>query len=183
MTLAEVFAKQFVDKANYVDKTLYSRNKKWTENTTKWIEKILTGTEITNILGKKAETSREYYRIDITSWIQREDELDTKNIGLSPHLWDLEAAVEHENNSKEWLDEVCKLAYIRCPLRVVIGYGTDNLNEKIKIAKKILSETNAFTDDDQEFLIILGKKHNDFIQGRDNFEHCIIKRSGIVDEE
>ena len=83
-----------------------------------------------------------------------------KKVNLNPHLWDLQAAVEHENNPKAWLDEVCKLAYIRCPLRIVIGYGTENAENKLSIANEILKDTKAFTDSDQEFAIILGERTN-----------------------
>ncbi len=74
------------------------------------------------------------------------------------HLWELDAAVEYEYNGDCWLDEVCKLAYIRCPLRVVISYGLENAEDKIKLAKAILDKTDAFTDDDQEFVGIENKK-------------------------
>ena len=41
---------------------------------------------------------------------------------LRKHFWDLKAAAEHENDSKDRMDEVIKLAHICCLLRVVIGH-------------------------------------------------------------
>jgi hypothetical protein len=31
---------------------------------------------------------------------------------FQPYLWDLEVAIEHENNDKLWMDEVIKLSHI-----------------------------------------------------------------------
>lgn len=180
MTNAEVFAEKFLNMANCAAKQLYSKNKKWTEQTTKWIEQILQKELNSN---GKIEVSHEYYRIDSTGWVQRKEELNTRESNLDPHLWNLIAAVEHENASKKWLDEVCKLAYIRCPLRVVIGYGTESFDEKIAVVKDILTKTKAFTDDEQEFMIILGKHRNEFIQGADNFTHVTITKEDIDNEK
>lgn len=177
MSNAEVFADEFLNKANYASKQLYSRDKKWTDETVKWIEQILCD------VYKKIQISHEYYRIDTIGWTQRKNELNTGNSNLAPHLWDLVAAVEHENNPNEWLDEVCKLAYIRCPLRVVIGYGIERFCDKIAVVKDILAKTGALTDDEQEFLIILGKHKNEFVPNDDNFTHIIIKKEDIDNEK
>ena len=79
---------------------------------------------IDTFLKKDFATSREYFRIDLTAWIQlKKDEyylLQGKN--FEKYLWDLEVAVEHENNDKSWMDELVKIMHINCPLRVVIGY-------------------------------------------------------------
>ena len=102
----------------------------------------------------------EYFRIDSMGYKSRWREL-SKNKGINPHLWDLEIAVEHENDSKDWLDEVIKLAHICCPLRVVIGYVPCNKRDNdIKLLsfaadalKKLNCVENVFNG---EFLIILG---------------------------
>lgn len=39
-----------------------------------------------------------------------------------PSLWSLDFAIEHENDRNAWCDEAMKLAYICCPLRIVISY-------------------------------------------------------------
>jgi len=175
MLLGELFITEFKEKTHFASLSDYSNDTIWTVKTKGWIKEILK--KLKNEM--KIEVSHEYYRIDSTGWIQRKEELNTGNSLLAPHLWDLIAAVEHENNSKEWLDEVCKLSYIRCPLRVVIGYGTESFNDKIAVVKDILHKTEAFTDDEQEFLIILGKHKNEFIEGGDNFTHIILTKEDI----
>lgn len=120
----------------------------------------IVGQAIQKTFEKGIKTEKEYYRIDMIGWEDRKSEInkrDCKN-NMKKYLWDLNVAVEHENDSTQWLDEVCKLAYIRCPLRVVISYGEGD----IEAAKFILKETRAFTNDDQEVLIILGKSSNEF---------------------
>ncbi|HWO90061.1 MAG TPA: hypothetical protein VNL98_13020 [Gemmatimonadales bacterium] len=59
----------------------------------------------------------EYFRIDATFFsYQRYPK------GLTNFLWNLELAVEHENNAGEWRYEWVKLMHIGAGLRVVIGY-------------------------------------------------------------
>ena len=144
--------------------------------------------------GEGIQTEKEYYRVDIIGYKNRKNELiklidseeckdELRKGNLSPFLWDLLVAVEHENDRKKWLDEVCKLSYIRCPLRVVITYGwngKDEIPKGIEIAKKILKETKAFVpDSNQEFLIIMGCSSNSFKENlKDNhIEKCFI---GII---
>ena len=51
----------------------------------------------------------EYFRIDIISYSQRKDEAEAYPYDgeLTPYLWDLKVAFEHENNNKEWLEKNC----------------------------------------------------------------------------
>ena len=177
MILAKKFYENFISYANNSDLSDYTDNSIWTDQTKVWIKRSL------QKINRAIKFSHEYYRIDTIGWIQRKKELNTGNSNLASHLWDLIAAVEHENNPKEWLDEVCKLAYIRCPLRVVIGYGIESFDEKIAVVKDILAKTGAFTDDVQEFLIILGKNQKEFVQGGDNFIHIIITKKDIDNEK
>ena len=75
-------------------------------------------------------TQREYYRIDLIGWLQKNTEKKERyaiedgiaGYHLNKHAWDFDIAVEHENDPSDWSDEVVKLAYICCDLRVVIGY-------------------------------------------------------------
>lgn len=69
--------------------------------------------------------SNEYFRIDASGWNSRYKDIsqEAKKIKMNPHLWDLMIAVEHENDKRDWADEVIKLLHIRCPLKVVIGYN------------------------------------------------------------
>lgn len=105
----------------------------------------------------------EYFRIDSMGYRSRYKELEKAN-GLKPHLWDMEIAVEHENDDTDWLDEVIKLAHICCPLRVVIGYvPADQRNEDptlLDYAAKALKRLKCADNVTKgEFMIILGNSH------------------------
>ena len=102
----------------------------------------------------------EYFRIDSMGYKARWQELPERK-DFNRHLWDLEIAVEHENNSKDWLDEVIKLAHICCPLRVVIGYVPCNNRDKdmllLNYTSEALKKLNCIDNVLKgEFLIILG---------------------------
>ena len=85
--------------------------------------------------GQSFETSREYYRIDLIAWTQLKHRgYLLKDRDFENYLWDLEVAVEHENNDKSWMDEVVKLMHINCPLRIVIGYLPLEENKQIYIS-------------------------------------------------
>ena len=159
----------------------YTNSTSWTNAIKPIIEEILTDLDKSTNVGE-IEVNREYYRIDYIGWKQRKKELSTRETGLKPYLWELLFAVEHENDSRDWLDEVCKLAFIRCPLRVVIGYDTSNAATKFEVAKDILAKTKAFTGEDQEFLIILGPSEKEYNAGEREFIYTIIKQSNLPNE-
>lgn len=104
----------------------------------------------------------EYFRIDAIQWSAKADIVEkSKDIQLNTHLWDLEIAVEHENNPKDWMDEVVKLAHIVCPLRVVIGYmpwdKRDEDQKYLDYVSRWLCELQCKDNIQRgEFLIILG---------------------------
>ena len=113
--------------------------------------------------------SNEYYRFDVSSWEQLKSSVEDicKEVKMTPYLWDLRIAFEHENSKKDWFDEVIKLLYIDCPLKVVVGYNkykTRFINNKESDKSKldalclILSKLNRIKDllSKNEFLIILG---------------------------
>lgn len=111
---------------------------------------------------------KEYYRIDLVTWqhiiidIEKESKINLYN-------WKLDIAIEHENNWQEWIDEVIKLLYINCPVRIVIGYneetGRDEEDRKaLSDLSKILNylykeEKIKFLEPNQKFGIILGNGH------------------------
>lgn len=66
----------------------------------------------------------EYFRVDTIGWQEAEcvPPGEEAGLGLNRHFWNLLAAVEHENNPADWADELIKLAHLRCPLKVVVGY-------------------------------------------------------------
>lgn len=106
-------------------------------------------------------TSKEYYRIDLTAWTQlkNEDYFLLKDKDFEKYLWDLEVAVEHENNDKSWMDEVVKLMHVNCPLRVVIGYlpVKEDKNIYISALNSEIKKIKAYKDMDKgEFLLIIG---------------------------
>lgn len=121
---------------------------------------------------REAETY-EYYRIDLIGWKDKKEQLsDLQKINgynLTQHLWSLEVAVEHENDQFDWTDELVKLLYINCPLRVVIGYYPEHLSheELLKVASYAsgvvlrAEEKNVLIGSSQEYMLILGKNHSD----------------------
>ena len=130
----------------------YIHTKSFTEFIIAQINKI--------IESKGLHPQNEYFRIDSMGYKSRWKELSKRN-DFNPHLWDLEIAVEHENDSKDWLDEVIKLAHICCPLRVVIGYVPCTKRNKditlLDYAAKALKKLDCFDNVLKgEFLIILG---------------------------
>ena len=123
--------------------------------------------------GYAGEHQYEYYNIDVIGWKDCKRDLAgiSKPAGyaLKEHFWYLGVAVEHENDQYDWTDELVKLLYINCPLRVVIGYypetlSSDELEQTINYASNIVSLANkggALIRTDQEYLLILGKNHTD----------------------
>lgn len=121
------------------------------------------------IIGKEGagfETSKEYYRIDLTGWSQLREKIKADipsngNYDFQPYLWDLEVAIEHENNDKLWMDEVIKLSHIVCKLRVVIGYMPIELKDTQMdylnyVSNAINNNLKVRGNMNNDFLIILG---------------------------
>lgn len=105
-------------------------------------------------------SQNEYLRIDAIGYTTKKKNLDS-SVGLNAHLWDLQIAVEHENDPKDWLDEVVKLSHICCPLRVVIGYVPaecrNNDGERLEYASKILQQLQCKDNlKHGEFVVVLG---------------------------
>lgn len=143
----------------------------------KFTDKIIEKLRYDVIAEEGVITEKEYFRIDLISY--RDNKKDSADKYLHKHLykytWDLVTAVEHENESANWMDEVIKLAYIACPLRVVIGYWPKKQKEEQqecldKIAKELNGiqawETTSLCG---EFMIILG----DSALGRDVSGRCV----------
>ena len=93
------------------------------------------------------------------------------------YLWDLEVAVEHENSSVSWMDEVVKLLHINCPLRVVIGYLPITQKDKHQtyldaITEQILTTkaVNNCSLKNGEFMIIIGDS-----KCKDESQYCQYK--------
>lgn len=151
-------------------KDIYKDNTKWTQTILDYIE---CGREIgirNNDLKEcernfggiqkkyRLKTEREYYRIDLIAYDAETVTCD-KDSGLNRHVWNLQLAFEHENNSKDWTDEVTKLAHIKCGLKVVVGYSEDpsKNQEKLDFCSKMLDKlAYGKPNDDDRWLIILG---------------------------
>ena len=123
--------------------------------------------------------SHEYFRIDTTGWVSYHDDIQDRasKIGLKPHLWDLTIAVEHENDPSDWSDEVIKLAHVRCPLKVVIGYNACDKRDagdfaKLSFVADCLQKLLCFNDEHKDdFLIILGNCKGSHRQDYDAFDY------------
>lgn len=116
--------------------------------------------KINDIIKTKYDCSNEYFRIDSMGYNSHYNDLERTG-SFNRHLWDLEIAVEHENDKKDWLDEVIKLAHVCCPLRVVIGYvsikdGRDDMRLLDYAANALQKLKCVYNVKNGEFLIILG---------------------------
>lgn len=178
---AETFFKNFCESMQEIGLGDY-------KSSTKLTKKLMADKDtgvISKILKKNGlEISKEYFRIDVSGWVNRWAEIDeqAKALDLKSHLWDLKVAVEHENDKKDWLDEVVKLAHIRCPLKIVIGYnacdrrnetdGAGNDMEKLRFCAEVLQKTRAFDQNGTEtYLIILGNAKGKEQSSYDTFDY------------
>lgn len=134
---------------------VYHDNKQWTSCVTKIIKEIIKKYSLT--------PQTEYFRVDVTGWISHWEDIkeEAQAVKLNPHLWDLEIAVEHENDNSDWTDELVKLVHIKCPLKVIIGYTPCDMRykelERLQFAGKLLYKVKAFNRcPNEEYLIILG---------------------------
>lgn len=161
---AKEFFNEFTKRVYSIPKII---KKYWKTDYSEFTQVIMTNV-IDQIIISEYKLSHEYFRIDASGWVSRSDEIEeeAKNLGLIPHKWDLKIAVEHENNRRDWTDEVTKLLHIRCPLKVVIGYNDschrdNDLQSDIKKVfqvKEWMQSIEAFDQmpGNEEFLIILG---------------------------
>lgn len=100
---------------------LWDNSKDFTDKMTEIISGII------KEFDKTLTVQPEYLRIDIPARKKNNGNGNKKSFckaepNFEKYDWNLEIAVEHENNYRLWMDEVIKLAHINCPLRVVIGY-------------------------------------------------------------
>ena len=157
---ANNFYKKFSEKIADIPMDDYTTIKHYTTVIIELLKKILTDDFGLN-------WSKEYYRLDLCAWETSSEIISaqTTAVGLTPYLWDLKIAIEHENDKKLWLDELVKIVHIHCPLKVVIGYNYCDMRDdekfgdfnKLKIATDIMQHVKAFkTNIDEEYLVILG---------------------------
>ena len=129
-------------------------------------------TEVINaIIEESCSSQNEYFRIDAVGWTSYSAENDIKSeadkVGLNTHIWNLNIAVEHENNVRDWTDELVKLIHVRSPLKVIIAYNyydirfcnTDPESDesKFQYAAKWMKKIRAFDESaKEEYMIIIG---------------------------
>ena len=151
------------------EKTVHDNGKTYLEiyqEDEKTFTKIINKIVLPRIIESQGlKSQNEYFRIDTIGWEPKCETISqelAKSLGMSRHLWNLKIAVEHENDKSDWTDELIKLAHIRCPLKVVIGYvHYDERNDievnKLEYAYHCLRKTDAFDlSANEELLIILG---------------------------
>ena len=157
---ARSFFKDFLQATNDIDMTIYKNtNKKYTDIITEKLKDILTQSYGLGV-------NKEYYRIDVFGWKTRRDPelVNTIPEGLWLHLWQPIIAIEHENNHTDWTDELPKLLFINCPLKVIIGYNHwDKRNDsvigdekKLEYAAKVICKLSPNDNFKSDFLIIFG---------------------------
>ena len=145
-------------------KSLYHDNTKWTVFIKGITEEMIGGNNI----------SREYYRIDslkyqYTDFYQSYNEknhreyFDDKHY-LSAYNWKNVYVIEYENDSRNWTDELVKLAHIRSELKVIIAYSEwgegkefyfNLIAKKMKFAVKLLQACQQESINDN-WLIVFG---------------------------
>ena len=146
-------------------------------NSTSWTDYLSDITQHILEDGYNLKTNREYLRIDMIGW-SGYDKWGTSvdqnvghmkytltsenNPGLNEFNWNLEIAIEFENDPNDWMDEVIKLSHIKCGLKVVIGYTyyedreTKDSNKLNFVAKHMNTLKYGKIGENENFMIILG---------------------------
>ena len=164
---AEEFFRQFKNK-------LYDQNAV-DEEKRSYRETYLSNEHYTNLINRHIvpdilkqfgmDYSNEYYRIDVTGRVNdtnKELGDEFSNAQFNYHSWRLKVAFEHENNSTDWSDEVIKLLYVNCPLKIVVGYNYANnrnalqFGDERKLDLLARTITHLGVEIKDEFMIILG---------------------------
>ncbi|MBQ7353183.1 MAG: hypothetical protein IJW54_04170 [Clostridia bacterium] len=121
----------------------------------------------------------EYFRIDLITY---KNTKTSDKIGyLKNYSWELLTAVEHENDSRLWVDEVVKLAHISAELRVVIGYiplaEKTNQEKYMDEVSTIINSISAWKQTkDKDFLLIIGDSRINDKKERCNYTPYVYNR-------
>jgi len=170
---AENFFNKFLDclKKHHSEAiSSYSNSKEWTKFLKEKIRFILE-----NEFNLKF--NNEYFRVDIIGWSgsgkENKSNVLNKEHDVYEYYWNLDIAVEYENDSKLWLDEVIKLCHIKCGLKVVIGYAhfkkrNDDIKKLELASANIKNLKYAKLTKDENFLIILGNSGKDKYESLDD---------------
>ncbi len=156
---AEVIKVQLNVGENNAWKESYDSDWRWTLFIEKTVNAIIVKLDY-----EQDDISPEYLRIDYTICP-----------GESPIRWDLDIAIEHENNPNSWEDEFTKLLHINCGLRVLIAYydnkkSSDENDDILSTIKdKIICNLSnrKYYQPDQKWLLIFGpyylRNEGDFV--------------------
>ena len=147
--------------------SIYSSNKDFTQKITKAIGTVLKQNGL--------EVNYEYYNVDVIGWQYSNTDDKFKALKKKAKMtgnrkpWQLSVAVEHENNQKDWIYELIKIAQFSCSLKVVIGYTPYAKREEIE-AERIAYAAECLKASSYslngEYLLILGccekEEYSDF---------------------
>lgn len=148
------FCKSFkmaLDAANYSEEAfleIYKSNRRYTD-----LIKNLMKVQVTYDINE--QYFPEYFTIDHSWWrVEHEKPLN----GVNLYDWNMDIAVEHENDCTDWTYEVAKLDSVIARLRVVIGYMDKSKREEeleiVEAQRKNLKNL-SFLPKDYEFGVIL----------------------------
>lgn len=110
---------------------------------------------------------KEFYKVDVvgfyTKWFKNENK--QKENRQSDYI--LEVALEHENNSNTWHEELCKLCYLCAKLKVIISYrtfvnGIDGIEIKLNQLIHNLGKDKLFAFPESQWLFIFGPCNEKF---------------------
>lgn len=112
---------------------------------------------------KKRGIGTEFYRIDLGYFVVHDPVKDIEG-KFYDYNWDLEVAIEHENNSSTWYYEFVKLVHINCGLKVLITYHKHN-NKDTEFKNKFdilldLYRPRQYTQRNDRWLLIFGPTSN-----------------------
>jgi hypothetical protein len=117
----------------------WDSNEAWTP----FIKNVLT--EVGRSLGflERLSIAHEFYRLDVGYFSK--GTLPDSGKFRDWDVWNLEVAIEHENNSESWHEEWIKLIHFNCGLKVLVTYidrtrNAEPIETKLKRVKQIYDQ-------------------------------------------
>ncbi len=147
----------------------YKTAKRWTEIINETF-KLMNN----DLVGNDLEFSYEYFKIDGSIWGVSEKENERvekliRELGINrkhQFVWDFIAAIEHENDHKDWLYEMKQLLQFKAPYKILIGYSNkafenqDSFRDSLEEILSIFSK-NQYIHEGEQFLFIFAKRYNE----------------------
>jgi hypothetical protein len=105
----------------------------------------------------------EFYNIDM-SYYRITAPVQTQSGKVLDYNWDLEVAIEHENDTETWFYEFVKLVHICCGLKVIITYHNYSnyrfpLEEKFTVLTSLYA-MRSYKQTRDKWLLIFGPTFN-----------------------